>query len=107
MNRPEIQAEDHSLEEVILGEEETIEQGTMPKTIYMIRLTWSMLITMSLLKIKGAAGMVAEISEHKTISIELALIQLIVMLKSQREIRRLIETNREIHKNTMNQKERI
>jgi hypothetical protein len=70
------QAEDHSLEEVILDEEGLTEQGTMKK-IYMIR----MIITMSHLKTKEVAEMVAGIRGHKMISMELVLIQPIVMLK--------------------------
>lgn len=99
---PENQAEGHSLEEGILDEAGLIEQGTMKK-IYMIR----MIITMSHLKIKGVVEMAAGIRGHKTISMELVLIQPIKMLKSQKEILCLIETNREIHRNTMNLKERI
>merc|ERR1711865_851494 len=51
--------------------------------------------------------MAAGIRGHKTISMELVLIQPIKMLKLQKEILCLIETNREIRRNTMNLKERI
>jgi len=78
-------------------------EHVITKKIHMKR----MIITMSLLIIKGVEEMVVEINAEKTISMELASIQLIVKPKLLKEIQHLIGTNREIHRDIMNQKEKI
>jgi hypothetical protein len=72
----ENQAEDHSLEEATRDVEVQKDNATT-KRIHMKR----MIITMSHLTIKGAIETVHAINSDKTISMELVLIQLIVMLK--------------------------
>lgn len=87
----ENQAEDHSQEEATRDVEVQKDNATM-KRIHMKR----MIITMNHLTTKGAIETVHAINSDKTISMELVLIQLIVMLKSPKEIPHLIETNREM-----------